>query len=45
MFEMIERDGGIDVDVLGDPFFWDTATEEREARPVIETKFDIRKRI
>ena len=43
LFEVTEWDGSIDVDVPGGPFFWDTSTEKRESRPLIETKFETRK--
>lgn len=43
LFEVTEWDGSIDLDVPGGPFFWDASTEQREARPLIETKFETRK--
>jgi hypothetical protein len=45
MFEVAEWDGSIDVDVPGGPYFWDASTEKRESRPLIETKFETRKRM
>jgi hypothetical protein len=45
MFEVVEWDGSIDLDVPGGPFFWDVSTEKRVTKPLIETKFDTRKRM
>ena len=33
------------LDAPGGPLFWDDATLTREAKPLIETKFEIRKRM
>lgn len=46
LYERREWQGSIDIDVPGGPLFWDAATESREqSLPLIETKFDIRKRM
>jgi len=45
LYELTRWQGYVDVDMPGGPFFWDDATLEREARPLIETKFEIRKRM
>jgi len=43
MYEHNRWDGGVDIDAPGGPFFWDEKTLEREIKPLIETKFEIRK--
>src|SRR2546430_448541 len=45
LYEVCQWDGSIDVDVPGGPYFWDETTLRREAKPLIETKFEIRKRV
>lgn len=45
LYEVSQWDGHIDVDVAGGPYFWDEDTLEREVKPLIETKFEIRKRV
>jgi len=45
LYEVSLWDGFVDVDVPGGPFFWDEKTLRREAKPLIETKFEIRKRM
>jgi len=45
LFEESRWEGYIDVDVPGGPLFWEDETLEREAKPLIETKFEIRKRM
>jgi hypothetical protein len=45
LYEVSQWDGSIDVDVPGGPYFWDEATLRRETKPLIETKFEIRKRL
>ena len=45
LFEESRWEGSVDIDVPGGPYFWDEATLEREAKPLIETKFEIRKRV
>jgi hypothetical protein len=37
------RDGSVDVDVPGGPYFCEQNTLKREAKPLIETKFEVRK--
>jgi len=38
-------EGYVDVDVPGGPLFWEDETLLREAKPLIETKFEVRKRM
>lgn len=38
-------DGGVDVDAGGGPYFWDDSTLRRDAKPLIESKFETRKRL
>ena len=45
LYEDSQWNGYVDVDAPGGPFFWDEDTLEREVKPLIETKFEIRKRI
>src|SRR5258705_3546147 len=45
LYELTRWDGCVDVDGPGGPYFWDDATAERHARPLIEEKFDVRKRL
>jgi hypothetical protein len=45
MFEVTEWDGSVDVDIPGGPYFWDVSTQRRETRPLIESKFETRKRM
>jgi hypothetical protein len=45
LYEHSRWQGYVDIDVPGGPFFWDDATLEREAKPLIEAKFEIRKRM
>jgi hypothetical protein len=45
LYEVSHWQGSIDVDAPGGPLFWDEATLEREAKPLIETRFEIRKRM
>lgn len=45
LYEVCEWDGGIDVDMPGGPYFWDEDTLQRDAKPLIETKFEIRKQV
>src|SRR5262249_20687904 len=45
LYEVSLWDGYIEVDVPGGPYFWDEKTLRREAKPLIETKFEIRKRL
>lgn len=44
LYEVSEWDGYVDVDVPGGPFFWDEGTLQRDFKPLIETKFEVRKR-
>lgn len=44
LFETCKWDGQIEVDVPGGPYFWDEDTLEREVKPLIETKFEVRKK-
>jgi hypothetical protein len=43
MYEHNRWDGGVDIDAPGGPFFWDEKTRQHEVKPLIETKFEIRK--
>ena len=43
LYEFSEWEGSIDVDVPGGPYFWDDSTHQVEVKPLIETKFEIRK--
>jgi hypothetical protein len=45
LYEVSLWDGSIEVDVRGGPYFWDEKTLRREAKPLIETKLEIRKRL
>ena len=45
MYEVSRWDGFIDVDMPGGPYFWEADTLERDIKPLIETKFDIRKKV
>ena len=44
LYEVSLCDGSIEVDLPGGPYFWDETTLRREAKPLIETKFEIRRR-
>ncbi len=45
MYEYTTWDGSVDMDVPGGPLFWDEKSAQLERRPLIETKFDVRKRL
>lgn len=45
LYEVSEWDGYVDVDMPGGPFFWDENTLQRDVKPLIETKFEIRKQV
>lgn len=45
LYELCEWDGSVEVDVPGGPFFWDESTLQREVKPLIEAKFEVRKRL
>ncbi len=45
LYEVSEWDGYVDVDIPGGPFFWDENTLRRDVKPLIETKFEVRKRL
>jgi|SRR5581483_280639 len=45
LHEVSEWEGSVEVDVPGGPFFWDESTLRTEAKPLIETKFEVRKRM
>jgi hypothetical protein len=45
LYEINRWVGYVEVDVPGGPYFWDEKTLEREVKPLIETKFEIRKRV
>ena len=45
LYELNRWQGYVEVDAPGGPLFWDDATLTREAKPLIETKFEIRKRM
>lgn len=38
-------EGSVDVDMPGGPLFWDESTLKTDTKPLIETKFEIRKRM
>jgi hypothetical protein len=44
LYEVRRWDGYVDVNIPGGPYFWDERTLEREVKPLIETKFETRKR-
>jgi len=41
LYEVSQWDGSIDVDAPCGPYFWDETTLRREAKPLIETKFEM----
>lgn len=43
--EVCQWDGYVDVDTPGGPYFWDEETLQRDVKPLIETKFDVRKQV
>jgi hypothetical protein len=43
LYEQCEWGGSVEVDVPGGPFFWDESTLKSEIKPLIETKFEVRK--
>jgi hypothetical protein len=45
LYEVSQWDGYVDVDAPGGPFFKEDPPLKREAKPLIETKFEIRKRV
>ncbi|WP_456758631.1 hypothetical protein [Bradyrhizobium sp. USDA 4011] len=45
LYEVSEWDGYVDVDVPGGPYFWDEITLQRDVKPLIEAKFEVRKRV
>ena len=45
MHELNRWDGYIEVDSPGGPYFWDEETLKRKAKPLIEAKFEVRKRM
>ncbi len=45
LYEISEWNGYVDVDMPGGPYFWDEDTLQRDVKPLIETKFEIRKRV
>jgi hypothetical protein len=45
LYELNRWQGYVEVDAPGGPFFWDDATLQRETKPLIETKFEVRKRM
>lgn len=45
LYEICRWDGYVDVDTPGGPYFWDEETLHRDIRPLIETKFDVRKQV
>lgn len=44
LYEVSEWDGYVEVDMPGGPFFWDESTLQQEIKPLIEAKFEVRKR-
>ena len=45
LFELSKWEGCIEIDVPGGPYFCEESTLERQRKPLIETKFEIRKRL
>jgi hypothetical protein len=45
LYEVCQCEGCVDVDAPGGPYFWDEDTLHRDVKPLIETKFDIRKQV
>ncbi|MBP6013142.1 MAG: hypothetical protein KBA31_13025 [Alphaproteobacteria bacterium] len=45
LYEISEWDGYVDVDVPGGPFFWESDTLQLDVKPLMETKFEIRKQV
>ena len=45
LHEVSRWEGSIDVDCPGGPMFWDEKTVNREVKPLIETAFEVRKRL
>ncbi len=45
LYEVCRWRGYVDVDAPGGPYFWDDKTLEREVKPLIETKFEVRKKV
>ncbi len=45
VYALSKWDGSIEVDMPGGPLFWDESTMTRDAKPLIETKWEIRKRL
>lgn len=45
LYEVNEWEGCIDVDMPGGPYFWDEDTLQHHVKPLIEAKFEIRKRV
>ncbi len=45
LYELSKWQGFMEVDVAGGPYFWEDSTLSRESKPLIEAKFEIRKRM
>jgi hypothetical protein len=45
LYELNRWEGYVDVDAPGGPYFCEHSTHKREAKPLIETKFEVRKRM
>lgn len=45
LYEVSQWEGYVNVEAPGGPYFWDEDTLEREVKPLIETKFEVRKRV
>jgi hypothetical protein len=43
--EQCRWEGGVDVDMPGGPYHWDESTLSREVKPLMESPFEIRKRM
>jgi hypothetical protein len=43
LYEVDPWQGGIDPDGAGGPLFWDEGTLDHDAKPLIETKFEIKR--
>jgi hypothetical protein len=45
LYELCRWNGDVEVDAPGGPFFWDESTLQRGVKPLIETKWEVRKRM
>ena len=44
-YELSRWDGYVDIDAPGGPWFWESATLRRDAKPLIESPFETRKKM